>query len=442
MNSETPATPRDAEQWLAQHDIRAVRVEWPDLNGIGRGKLIPAERFSQVCRDGVQFSNAALTFDILSVPAAAADLGAATGYRNVAARPDLSTLCLWPNEPATAWCLCDIESLEGVPVEASPRRFAARMGERLASLGLSAQVAPELEFYITDERGQPLESGSPCYGTESLHRYDAGLQSALKAVAAFWPIEAWHHEHGPGQVEINVRHIPYGNAADGLHGARIAVREAVARQGLRASFMAKPYNGLNGSACQLNLSLQDAAGTNLFANAGEPTALSTLCRHFIGGVLAHLDEIGAVLLPNGNSYRRVVPGHFAPIARAWGLDNRTAAIRAVAQSPETTRVEFRVPGADIGAHLAIPLFLAAGLDGVARGLDPGPPSDGDLDARDCPRIVTDWAAALVLFEESEWIWSTLSPVLAGAFLNVKRQELGRFRSWVSDFDGREYGGQT
>jgi glutamine synthetase len=433
------ATPAQAHEWLAQNKIRAVRVEWSDLNGLGRGKVVPAARFPLICREGIQFSNAALTFDIQSIPASAAGMGATTGYRNVRALPDLATLRTWPVDAEVAWCQCNIESLNGVPINASPRDFATRIGKQLAAQGLHARIAPELEFYIADSKGAALETGFPCYGTESLHRFEAALQSACSATAAFWPLEAWHHEHGPGQFEINVGHAPYQDAIDGLHGARIAIREAVARHGLRATFMAKPYNGLNGSACQLNLSLQNNSGENLFADQATPGVPSALCRQFIGGVLAHLDEIAAVLLPNGNSFRRVVPGHFAPITKAWGLDNRTAAVRAIAQTPASTRVELRVPGADINAYLAVPAFVAAGLDGIARKLDPGPAAEGDLDSGDHPRVVTDWGAALRLFEQSDWVRSVFGPELAGAFLSVKRQEFGRFSHWVSDFDASEYG---
>lgn len=430
----------DAQAWLVKHGIRAVRVEWSDLNGLGRGKCVPVERFPQVCREGVQFSNAALTFDVLSIPAPATGLGASTGYRNVRAVPDLATLRVWPCDPAIAWCLCSIEALDGTLASACPRQFSERIGRQLAEHGFRARIAPELEFYISNDKRKPLEAGFPCYGSESLLPYEAALQGALEAVAAFWPLEAWHHEHGPGQFEINVPHAAYQAGIDGLHGARIAVREAVSRQNLRASFMAKPYNGLNGSACQLNVSLQDESGSNLFAGAN-PDAPSALCLHFVGGVLAHLDELAAVLLPNGNSYRRVVPGHFAPVAKAWGLDNRLAAVRVIAQSPESTRVELRVPGADICAHLAVPAFVAAGLDGIMRKLDPGPAAEGDLEHGDTPRVVSDWAAALDLFEQSTWARAVFGAELAGAFISTKRQELSRFRNWVSDFDGSEYGQQ-
>jgi glutamine synthetase len=209
--------------------------------------------------------------------------------------------------------------------------------------------------------------------------------------------------------------------------------------------MAKPYNDLNGSACQLNLSLQDDSGANLFAandgSNGDSCRPSELCLHFVAGVLDHLDELAAVFLPNGNSYRRVVPGRFAPVTRAWGMDNRTAAVRVIAQRPETTRVELRVPGADICAHLALPAFVAAGLDGIDRKLDPGPAAEGNLDAGDLPRVVTDWAAALQLFADSPWVSKVFGPELRGTFLAVKQQEFARFRNWVSDFDTREYGQQ-
>jgi len=132
MSSRTALeTPSDAQQWLAQNGIRAVRVEWSDLNGLGRGKLVPAERFVDVCRDGIQFSNAALTFDVLSIPAPTAGLGAATGYQNVRAIPDLATLRAWPVGSGVAWCLCSVESLGGTPVEVSPQHFSARIGQEL-----------------------------------------------------------------------------------------------------------------------------------------------------------------------------------------------------------------------------------------------------------------------------------------------------------------------
>jgi glutamine synthetase len=436
----TPASAAEVGGWLEAHGTRTVRVEWTDLSGLGRGKSIPAERFAEVCREGIQFSNAALTFDILSFPAPIPDFGKVTGFGNVRAIPDLATMRVWPGDASIAWCLCNVEFLDGTPVGAYPRNFAARIGARLAELGLRARIAPELEFYICERTGSVLETGSPCYGTEAIPASDAALQGALAAVAAFWTVEAWHHEHGPGQFEVNVRHQPYERAIDALHGARLAIRDAVAHQGMRATFMAKPFNALNGSACQLNVSLQNAAGANLFADPATPGRPSALCRQFIGGLLEHLDELAAVLLPNGNSFRRIVPGHFAPVARAWGIDNRTAAVRAIVQSPESTRVELRVPGADICAHLAVPAMIAAGLDGIDRQLDPGPPADGDLDSSTLPRITDDWGPALDVFERSAWVRAVFGEQLRAAILGVKRQEFARFRHWVSDFDAREYGG--
>lgn len=449
MTLVTAMTAEQSLAWMAENGITQVRVEWPDINGLGRGKIIPVQNFAAACKNGIQFSNAALSFDILSVPAAVAgqdtQLGAATGFRNVKAVPDLTTLRKWPNEAGVAWCLCNVESMEGQPVESSPRSFALKVGTQLNAQGYTARIAPELEFYIAEQNRTIMESGSPCYGMETLVQFDAAMREALSAVSAFWQLEAWHHEHGPGQFEVNVSPAPYLDAADALHGVRIAVREAVAKQGLRASFMAKPYNDLNGSACQLNLSLQDDSGENLFAavdgSNGNSCGPSELCLHFVAGVLDHLDELAAVFLPNGNSYRRVVPGRFAPVTRAWGMDNRTAAVRVIAQRPETTRVELRVPGADICAHLALPAFVAAGLDGIDRKLDPGPPAEGNLDAGNFPRVVTDWAAALQLFGGSQWVRQVFGPELRDTFLAVKHQEFARFRNWVSDFDTREYGQQ-
>jgi glutamine synthetase len=313
--------------------------------------------------------------------------------------------------------------------------------ENIARQGLVCQAAPELEAYLLGPEGQLLEVGMPCYGIETLGRFAEPLRRVIDATAGFATIEAWHHEHGPGQFEINIAPQRLLEAADALFLLRTATREAAALAGSKLSWMAKPFSGLNGSACQINLSLWSVDGdTNLLADAADPLRLSVLARQFIAGLLEHLDELAAILLPNANSYRRVVPGHFAPLAKAWGVDNRTAALRVVVDTPRATRVEIRVGGADICAHLALPALVAAGLDGIRRSLDPGAPASGDLDIQDGGKLIDDWRTALECFERSPWAAAALSPELHRLCGQVKHQEYERWRRHVSDFERSEYFG--
>jgi glutamine synthetase len=427
-----------AKEWLVRHEIAWVRVEWPDLNGLARGRVLPVAALLDASR--VFFCDACLSFDLNSVPVAAAGASAQREFGNVQAIPDLNTLRLWPVQPRTAWCLCDVHLASNEPAPTASRNFARRIDAELTRLGLTCRVAPELEFYLMSPDGQALERGSPCYGLEASSSYEEALEKILAVVGTFWTVEGWHHEHGPGQFEINVGHVPLLEAADALYATRVAVRTAAAQAGLRATFLAKPYSDLNGSSCQLNFSLQDQHGTALFSDPHAPQALSDTCRYFVGGILEQLDVLAAILLPNGNSFRRIVPGHFAPVARAWGLDNRSAAVRVVSATPTSTRVEVRVPGADIAAHLAIPALVAAGLRGISTRRSPGPPARGNLDDS-TTRITDDWGRALDAFAGSSWIAETLGPELAAQFLQVKLHEYARFRGCVSDFDRREYGSQ-
>jgi len=430
-----------ARAWLAEHGIAWVRLEWPDLNGFARGRVVPISAFIEKdATPPIFFCDACLSFDLNSVPVAANASSAGREFGNVQAVPDLDTLRLWPAQPRTAWCLCDVLLPSGEPAATAPRGFTRRIGAELARLGLACRVSPELEFYLTTADGQPLERGSPCYGLEASGGFEGAMERILAAVAIFWTVEGWHHEHGPGQFEINVRHAPLQEAADALYATRVAIRAAAMQSGLRATFLSKPFNGLNGSSCQLNFSLQDPQGTALFSDPKGPHGLSDTCRHFVGGILEHLDALAAVLLPNANSFRRIVPGHFAPIAKAWGVDNRSAALRVVGTSPASTRVEVRVPGADIASHLAIPALVAAGLHGVRTRRSPVAPARGNLEAA-ADRIIDDWGRALEAFGRSTWIAETLGTELAAQFLAVKRHEYGRFRAHVSDFDRQEYGSQ-
>lgn len=428
----------DAVDWLAERGVQRVRIEWSDLTGQGRGKVVPLDQFREQAEDGMPFCGVAMSFDQHSNPTAGSGVGGETGYANVLGRPDLASLRILRHEPATAYVATDVFFMDGRAATMSPRAILRRVISEVDAAGLSARVAPELEFYLANGSGEPLGAGSPCYIARNRTGLQAQMDPLLEAIAPFFIVRGWHHEHGPGQVEVNVEHAPLLEAGDALHASRNMLKEAAILNGFRVTAMAKPYNGRNGCSCQLNISILDRSGSNIFAALDDPLRISDACRHFVGGILAHMDELAAVYLPNGNSYKRVVPHHFAPTSKAWGIENRTAAVRVVASSPKATRVEFRVCGGDINGYLAPAALLASGLDGMRNQIDPGPPMEGDLDTQEVPRITADWTRALSDFADSQWVGVALGEEAKALYLLVKRAEFARYRAAVSDIDRLEY----
>ena len=226
--------------------------------------------------------------------------------------------------------------------------------------------------------------------------------------------------------------------ADCGHLFRSTMKEAAMNIGRRITFMAKPFDGATGNSCHIHLSLTDKDGKNVFAAPHAPDRISDACRHFIGGVLAHMPELTAIFFPNSNSYRRLVPANFAPISLVWAVDNRTAAVRVLNEAAESTRAELRVCGGDINVHLAMAAYLAAGLDGIEKGTDPGAAASGDLDEQDVPRLPDDWGDALDAFDASTWAKEALGEEFCRNFSVVKRFEYDAYRRTVPETERKSY----
>ncbi len=260
----------------------------------------------------------------------------------------------------------------------------------------------------------------------------------IETISAYGDYEAANYEYGPGQYEINIRYQDAMGIADAGHLLRCAMKETAIGMGRRITFMAKPFEGKTGNSCHVHLSLTHSDGSNAFYDPDDPLRINQTCRHFIGGILEHLHEVTAVYLPNPNSYRRIVPDQFAPISRAWGIDNRTAAVRVLNGTPEGTRVELRVCGGDINFYLVLAALLASGIDGLKNKIDPGPPAKGNLDQQEIERITDDWAVALGRFEQSNWVPAALGEEFCRVFTLIKRFEHARFKRTVTEFERAEY----
>lgn len=428
----------DAVAWLRGHGVDKVRVEICDLAGVARGKAVSIDHFEHVLGHGVPFCAALFAFDIEATVLPGTNYGETIGYGDFIGKPDLASLRLLRHQPNTALVIGDIHWPDGRPVEASPRGVLGRIVDELEALGYRALAAPELEFYILDQDYRLMGDGVQAYSMHRRNKFLAEEEALLDAVAAHGGFEFSGHEYGPGQYEVTIPYQDIRAMADFGHLFRTTMKEAAWTMNRRVTFMAKPFDGMTGNSCHMHLSLIDRAGANVFAAPDAPHRISETCRHFMGGVLAHLEELTAIYFPNANSYRRMVPGQFAPFSRAWAIDNRTAAIRILNETVAGTRTELRFCGGDINLYLAFAAYLAAGIDGIRNKIDPGPPGQGDLDEQDLERLPNDWGKALDAFDASDWVKQIFGADFCKSFSVIKRHEYDSFRRTVPDNERKLY----
>lgn len=431
---------------LRTRGIDVVRVSYPDLIGTDRGRDLLIDELPNALGHGIAFCRAVFHTsprgDVVPVQG-----GLEEGLPDIKVVPDLATLTDLPWEPGAAWCLSDTFTEGGVPAPESPRVVAARVAGRLAELGLSAVVGPELEFFIFEpDPGHDL--GWRRYADEPGNVYVVGrkgdprglLLSMLRHLRdANLRVTAANHEFSPGQFEINLDHSELVDAADRAFRMKSAVQEIARQEGLLATFMAKPFNDEGGSGFHLHLSLVDRDGQNVFGDAQGPDGLSKVGRAAIAGVLEHAPALAAILNPTVNSYKRFGPDTLAPWLIDWGLDNRSAMIRIPPERGQASRMEVRLGDATANPYLAMAAIGAAVYLGV-RGLsDPPAPLRGyGYDPSAAAMLPQSLEAALDALERDTALVEVLGEFFVGAFVAYKRNEIERFSRHVTDWEFREY----
>ncbi len=437
---------RSADAALAALDapgLKAVRVLYPDLHGVARGKDIPLRHFPAMAEEGVTFCAAVMGTDLRHTPV----VGGEEGYVDLAVRPDLDTLRVVPWQPEVAWCLGDARTLDGAsPWPVCPRSLLRSVVDAYAERGLSPVVAPELEFFLV-ERDADVPGGIRRYVDELSRVYTVGSVSDPRDIVLkmlLWCDElgleafAANHEFMSSQYEINIKHSNALDAADRAFMLKAAVKEIAVREGLLATFMGRPFADQGGSGFHLHLSLGDGLAQNAFADEDGPDGLSRLAASFIAGVLEHAQGLQALLGPTVNAYKRILPDSLAPTHANWGHDNRTAFCRVPRERGQRSRVEIRTGDGAANAHLITAAILLAGLDGIERELEPPEPVVGDAyrmdDAHAGTRLPSDFGAALDALEADEALVERLGARLVETFVTMKRFELERFIEVVGELD--------
>jgi glutamine synthetase len=432
---------------LDRAGIRVVRVQYPDLHGICRGKDLPVALFEHYVEEGVRFVEAVMTVDLRHNVIA----GFERGFPDFVARADLSTLAALPWEPHVAVCICDLyDAVTGEPSPFDPRGALKRALVGYAERGLDALVAPELEFYLCEPDASSPSGYRPYAGADS-PVYTVGYLADPRGVLTRMLDNAGElglgtraaaHEYGRSQYEINLSHTEALGAADRAFRFKALVKELAARDGLLATFMGKPFNGDEGSGLHLHVSLADAERENACADPDARDGLSALARHFVAGVLEHAPGMMAILNPTVNAYRRIHPQALVPTRVNWGHDHRMALVRVPRERGAATRIETRLGDGTANPYLASAVVLAAGLDGIARELEPPDPVEGSVSevpelAQGAP-LPASLGEAIAALQADAVLRDALGAPLVDAFATIKAAELERFRTWVTDWEFSEY----
>jgi glutamine synthetase len=413
--------------------LRLVRFLYCDHGNIIRGKAAAANALGEFLESGIGLTVAMQAFTLTEHLAAGTRLGPIGEIRLI---PDLSTFNVLPYAPKEARVLCDMHTLDGQPWDLCPRTFARSMVDRAAALDLRVEAAFEYEFYLAREvegRFVPADD-SLCFSADGMDRASAVVGEIVDALAeqGLEPRQ-YYPELGPAQQELTIQHAPLLQAADRQIAVRDTVRGVALRHGLVATFAPKPFADQAGSGCHVHLSLWQGE-RNVMHDPNGQLGLSSVGRGFVAGVLEHLPGLLAITCPSVNSYRRLAPNMWSSAYTCWGPDNREAAVRVASpfagRVEATTNIEIKAVDASANPYLALGAIVAAGLDGIRLGLDPGEPlsmnphdlSDVERQARGIRRFPTTLAEALSHLESDRVLLDALGQNRAHEFIAVRRAE--------------------
>lgn len=423
-----------ADEMLARLDegISDVYVEFPDLDGVSRSKLVDAEYFREHWEEGISMNMLLLAVSSMTDVPEGSGYGSEINYADGVVQPVPDTFARVPWQENTARVICEF-SFRGEPAGAYTRGVLGRVLAGVADRDVRFRVGHELEFHLLAD----AETG---YEPLTQHQHECVTHATGQAAGFYDRVKRWadalgvrvrsiQHEYGAGQFEVLFDPAPPLESADQAFTFRQVVKQAAAAEGYHATFMAKPFTEVSANGYHLHVSgWWD--GSNALGSGDE---LSETGRLFVGGLLQHADGLAGLLCPTINAFKRYRPGGFSPYSESWGYNNRTAAVRVPESRP--VRVENRIGSADANPYLVVAGTLAAGLHGIDAGLDPGAPVDGDAhDQR--PALVQAQEVALDALKADEVLVDALGAEFVRVFTAVKRRELEVFREHVTDWEQR------
>jgi len=432
---------------VADGSIDTVVVAMTDMQGRLTGKRIHGHYFlDEVLKHGTEGCNYLLAVDVDMNTVDGYEMSSwERGYSDFALIPDLNTLRLIPWQPGAALILADVAWLDHSDVVASPRQVLRKQVAELEKHGMVAMCGTELEFVVYKDSYEeawnkgyknlvPVNQYNVDYSILGGSRIEPLLRDIRMGMsAAGMVVESVKGECNLGQHEIAFKYSDALSNCDNHVIYKNGAKEIASQQGYALTFMAKP-NEKEGNSSHIHLSFRGLNGELVMADDSDSEhGMSEVGRQFIAGQITHLRELSILFAPNINSYKRYVPGSFAPTAVRWGRDNRTCALRLVGHGAGL-RLENRVPGGDVNPYLAVAGIIAAGLDGIKNKLVLEPAFTGNAYESDSARVPASMTEALELWENSTWVKEVFGSEVQAHYANMAKVELAAYGKAVTDWE--------
>lgn len=432
---------------VADGSIDTVVVAMTDMQGRLTGKRIHGQFFlDEVLKHGTEGCNYLLAVDVDMNTVAGYEMSSwERGYSDFALVPDMSTLRLIDWQPGAALVLADVAWLDHSDVVASPRQILRKQVKALNDAGMEAMCGTELEFVVYKDTYEqawdkgyknllPVNQYNVDYSILGGSRIEPLLRRIrLSMAAAGMIVESVKGECNFGQHEIAFKYSDALSNCDNHVIYKNGAKEIASQEGYALTFMAKP-NEREGNSSHIHLSFRGKDGSMVMVDEGDKEqGMSDLGRQFIAGQIAHLRELTLLFAPNINSYKRYVPGSFAPTAIRWGRDNRTCALRLVGHGP-SLRLENRVAGGDVNPYLAVAGIIAAGLDGINKKMSLEPAFLGNAYESDSVRIPSSMPEALELWENSAWVKESFGAEVQAHYANMAKIEIAAYGKAITDWE--------
>ena len=435
-------TKEDIIRLVEEEDVEFIRLQFTDLFGNLKNIAVTASQLDRVLNNKCMFDGSAI------------DGFARIEESDMYLYPDLSTLEIFPWRPQqgkVARMICDVYRPNGQPFEGDPRYVLKRAVQQAEDMGYTFEVGPECEFFLfhEDENGVPTTVTHEKAGYMDISPLDLGENARRDMVMTLedmgFEIESSHHEKAPGQHEIDFRYAGAMETADRIVTFKTAVRSIAKRFGLYATFMPKPKAGTAGSGMHINISLFQN-GKNIFSDPEAEDGLSQEAKWFMGGIMAHVKGMCAVTNPLVNSYKRLTSGCDAPRDIIWTTKNHNTLLRIPFMRGEDTRIELRFPDPSANAYLTIALCMAAGLDGIAKHLDPGAESarlfasrtEAEKAAAGIDHLPDTLREAVAFMEEDSFVKMVLGQEFVDLYVEAKKAEWNEYMSQVSEWEVDKY----
>ena len=432
-------TKQDIIRMVEEEDVEFIRLQFTDMFGTLKNIAITSSQLEKALNNECMFDGSSIEGFVRIEES------------DMYLHPDPDTFVIFPWRPQqgkVARIICDICTIDHTPFLGDPRYILQKMIKEAEELGYRFDVGPECEFFLfhTDDNGVPTTLTHEKAGYLDISPLDLGENARRDMVLTLedmgYEVESSHHETAPAQHEIDFKFTGANEMADCVMTFKMAVRTIAKRHGLHATFMPKPRAEVNGSGMHIHFALYKD-GKNIFADPSDVNGLSEDAYHFIGGLLAHSQEMAAITNPLVNSYKRLVPGYDAPTELTWTKNNQNSLIRISNLRKDSLAIELRSPDAAANPYLVFAVCVAAGLDGIHHKLYPTKASDrsfseSDQKAMNIGNLPENLYDALVHFENSTWIQSILGKKFCEEYAAAKKEEWLNYMRQVSEWEISQY----